>query len=113
LVEQVKHLDPALVEIVPIWSMAPVVDAFQAMRGVGFVASVIFVAEAISSGLIISPKMKKTHRAVAESRPSPGLQCSCRGCWRDDWSFPVISEKCRQLPQRGAPFLVHGYKAAV
>jgi hypothetical protein len=25
----------------------------------------------------------------------------------------LISEKCRQLPQGGAPFLVHGYKAAV
>jgi transposase len=41
--EQVKRLEAALVEIVPTWSMAPVVDAFQAMRGVGFVATVIFV----------------------------------------------------------------------
>jgi hypothetical protein len=41
--EQVKRLEAALVEIVPTWSMAPVVDAFQAMRGVGFVAAVIFV----------------------------------------------------------------------
>jgi transposase len=39
----VKPLEAALVEIVPTWSMAPVVDAFQAMRGVGFVAAVIFV----------------------------------------------------------------------
>ena len=43
--EQVKRLEAALVEIVPTWSMAPVVDAFQAMRGVGFVAAVICVAE--------------------------------------------------------------------
>ena len=34
-----------MVEIVPTWSMAPVVDAFQAMRGVGFVAAVVCVAE--------------------------------------------------------------------
>ena len=34
-----------MVEIVPTWSMAPVVGAFQAMRVVGFVAAVIFVAE--------------------------------------------------------------------
>jgi transposase len=43
--EQVKRLEAALVEIVPTWSMAPVVDAFRAMRGVGFVAAVICVAE--------------------------------------------------------------------
>ena len=40
-----KRLEAALVEIVPTWSMAPVVDAFRAMRGVGFVAAVICVAE--------------------------------------------------------------------
>ena len=40
-----KRLEAALVKIVPTWSMAPVVDAFQAMRGVGFVAAVICVAE--------------------------------------------------------------------
>ena len=43
--EQVKRLEAALVEIVPTWSMAPVVDAFRAMRAVGFVAAVICVAE--------------------------------------------------------------------
>jgi hypothetical protein len=43
--EQVKRLEAASVEIVPTWSMAPVVGAFQAMRVVGFVAAVIFVAE--------------------------------------------------------------------
>ena len=55
-----KHLDPALVEIVPIWSMAPVVDAFQAMRGVGFVTAVIFVTELGDlRRLTISPKDEK------------------------------------------------------
>jgi transposase len=43
--EQVKRLEAALVEIVPTWSIAPVVGAFQAMRGFGFVAAVIFVDE--------------------------------------------------------------------
>jgi len=58
--EQVKRLEAALVEIVPTWSMAPVVDAFQAMRGVGFVAAVIFVAELGDfRRLTISPKDEK------------------------------------------------------
>jgi transposase len=58
--EQVKRLEAALDEIVPTWSMAPVVDAFQAMRGVGFVAAVIFVAELGDlRRLTISPKDEK------------------------------------------------------
>jgi hypothetical protein len=58
--EQVKRLEAALVEIVPTWSMAPVVDAFQAMRGVGFVTAVIFVTELGDlRRLTISPKDEK------------------------------------------------------
>ena len=94
--------------------MARVVDAFQAMRGVGFVAAVIFVAELGDfRRLTISPKDEK-HTGRLRNRDHLRAFSACAGgCWRDDWSFPLISEKCRQLPQRGAPFLVHGYKAAV
>jgi transposase len=38
-------LDRHLAETVPGWSMAPVVEAYQAMRGVSFLAAVTFVAE--------------------------------------------------------------------
>ena len=34
-----------LAAIVPSWSMAPVVTAYQAMRGVSFIVAVTFVAE--------------------------------------------------------------------
>jgi hypothetical protein len=85
------------------------------MRGAGFVAAVIFVAELGDLGQFDHLTKDEKHTGpVAESRPSPGLQCSRRGwCWRDDGSFPLISEKCRQQPQGRAPFLVHGYKAAL
>jgi transposase len=42
---RLRRLDEQLVAIVPSWSMAPVVTAYQAMRGVSFIAAVTFVAE--------------------------------------------------------------------
>lgn len=42
---RLRRLEKQLADVVPQWSMAPVVAAFQAMRGVGFLAAVIFVAE--------------------------------------------------------------------
>jgi transposase len=45
-VERIDRLDAALVEIVPAWTMAPVVAALQAMRGVGFLTATAVVAEA-------------------------------------------------------------------
>jgi transposase len=42
---RLQRLDEQLGAIVPSWSMAPVVAAYQAMRGVSFVVAVTFVAE--------------------------------------------------------------------
>lgn len=44
-VTRLRRLDEQVVEAVPSWSMAPVVEAYQAMRGVSFVVAVTFVAE--------------------------------------------------------------------
>jgi transposase len=44
-VARLKRLDEQLVAIVPSWSMAPVVEAYQAMRGVSFMVAVTFAAE--------------------------------------------------------------------
>jgi transposase len=44
--ERIDRLEAALIEIVPGWTMAPVVQAFQAMRGVQFMTAVTIVAEA-------------------------------------------------------------------
>lgn len=43
--ERLHRLDDQLASIVPSWSMAPVVAAYQAMRGVSFLVAVIFAAE--------------------------------------------------------------------
>jgi transposase len=42
---RLQRIDEQLVAIVPGWSMAPVVAAYQAMRGVSFVVAVTFAAE--------------------------------------------------------------------
>ena len=39
------RLDDQLAAIVPTWSMAPVVEAYQAMRGASFLVAVTFAAE--------------------------------------------------------------------
>jgi len=44
-VERLHRLDGQLADIVSTWSMAPVVEAYQAMRGASFLVAVIFAAE--------------------------------------------------------------------
>ena len=44
--DRIDRLEAALAEIVPNWTMAPVVAAFQAMRGVAFSTATTLVAEA-------------------------------------------------------------------
>lgn len=44
-VERQRRLEEQLTSLVPKWSMAPVVAAYQAMRGVSFLVAVTFAAE--------------------------------------------------------------------
>ena len=43
--QKLRRLDKQLAVIVPEWSMAPVVEAYQAMRGASFLVAVTFAAE--------------------------------------------------------------------
>ena len=42
---RVEQLTRQIEELLPQWSMAPVVEALQAMRGVGLIVAVIMAAE--------------------------------------------------------------------
>ncbi len=44
-IARLRRLEEQLVTIVPSWSMAPVVEAYQAMRGASFLVAVTFAAE--------------------------------------------------------------------
>jgi len=43
--QRLRRLEKQLAPIVPEWSMAPVVEAYQAMRGTSFLVAVTFAAE--------------------------------------------------------------------
>ena len=43
--ERIARIERAIAELAPGWSLAPVVEAIQAMRGFGFIAAVSFVSE--------------------------------------------------------------------
>jgi transposase len=43
--QRLRRLEQQLAVIVPSWSMAPMVEAYQAMRGASFLVAVIFAAE--------------------------------------------------------------------
>src|SRR3954462_7075226 len=86
---RLDRLEGQLAEVVPQWSMAPVVEAFQAMRGVGFLAAVIFVAEVgdvrrfespaqLMGYLGLVPSERSTGSGVAVSpKPATGAPAGC------------------------------------
>lgn len=69
---RLDRLEGQLAEVVPQWSMAPVVEAFQAMRGVGFLAAVIFVAEVGDVRRFESPSQLMGYLGLVPSERSTG-----------------------------------------
>lgn len=71
-VERIDRLDAALAEIVPAWTMAPVVAAFQAMRGVGFLTAAAVVAEAGDLRRFEHPRQLMAFLGLVPSERSTG-----------------------------------------
>jgi transposase len=71
-VERIDRLDAALVEIVPGWTMAPVVAAFQAMRGVGFLTATAVIAEAGDLRRFEHPRQLMAFLGLVPSERSTG-----------------------------------------
>ena len=69
---RLDRLEGQLADVVPQWSMAPVVEAFQAMRGVGFLAAVIFVAEVGDVRRFESPAQLMGYLGLVPSERSTG-----------------------------------------
>lgn len=70
--ERIDRLDAALLEIVPSWTMAPVVAAFQALRGVGFLTATILVAEAGDLRRFDHPRQLMAFLGLVPSEHSTG-----------------------------------------
>jgi transposase len=69
---RLERLDRQLVELVPTWSMAPVVAACQAMRGVSFLVAVTFVAEIGDVRRFESPRQLMAFLGLVPSERSTG-----------------------------------------
>jgi transposase len=70
--ERIERLEAALIETVPAWTMAPVVAAFQAMRGVQFVTAATMVAEAGDIRRFEHPRQLMAFLGLVPSERSTG-----------------------------------------
>ena len=70
--ERINRLDAMLLEIVPVWTMAPVVSAFQALRGVGFLTAATLVAEAGDLRRFDHPRQLMAFLGLVPSERSTG-----------------------------------------
>jgi len=70
--ERRGRLEAALAEMVPTWSMVPVVEAFQAMRGVNFLAAVTGVAEIGDLRRFDTPAQLRSFLGLVPSERSTG-----------------------------------------
>jgi transposase len=69
---RLQGLDRQLAAIVPDWSMAPVVAAYQAMRGVSFLVAVTFVAEIGDVRRFDNPRQLMSFLGLVPSERSTG-----------------------------------------
>lgn len=69
---RLRRLDQQVAEIVPSWSMAPVVEAYQAMRGVSFGVAVTFVAEIGDLRRFDNPRQLMAFLGLVPSERSTG-----------------------------------------
>ncbi|HVI05385.1 MAG TPA: IS110 family transposase [Sphingomicrobium sp.] len=69
---RLERLTKQIAEVVPMWSMAPVVLAYQAMRGVAFVTAVTFVAEIGDIRRFENPRQLMAYLGLVPSESSTG-----------------------------------------
>ena len=69
---RLERLTQQVAELVPRWSMAPVVAAYQALRGVAFLTAVTFVAEVGDVRRFDSPRQLMAYLGLVPSERSTG-----------------------------------------
>ncbi len=69
---RVARLTRQIEDLAPSWSMAPVVEAVQAMRGVGFIVAVTVVAEVGDFGRFDNPRQLMAYLGLVPSERSSG-----------------------------------------
>ena len=69
---RLARLEAQIAELLPQWSMAPVVEAIQAMRGVGFIVAVTVAAETGDLRRFDSPRQLMSYLGLVPSEHSSG-----------------------------------------
>ena len=69
---RLDRLDAQLIELVPTWSMAPVIAAYQALRGVSFLVAVTFVSEVGDVRRFDNPRQLMAFLGLVPSERSTG-----------------------------------------
>ncbi|RJL07703.1 IS110 family transposase [Paracoccus siganidrum] len=69
---RVERLTGQIADLLPTWSLAPVVDAVQAMRGVGFIVAVTVVAEVGDFQRFDNPRQLMAYLGLTPSEHSSG-----------------------------------------
>ena len=116
-VTRLRRLDQQVAEIVPSWSMAPVVEAYQAMRGVSFGVAVTFVAEIGDLRRFDNPRQLMAFLGLVPSERSTGdrvrrasltlagnkraRRVLIEGAW--SYRYPARSAKLCRSGSRGCP----------
>ncbi len=70
--ERVQRLEAAIEEFVPTWSLAPVVRALQALRGIDLIVAVTFVTEIGDLNRFESPRQLMGYLGLVPSERSTG-----------------------------------------
>jgi len=70
--ERQERLDAQLAKLVPSWSMAPVVAAYQALRGVAFIVAVTFASEVGDVRRFDNPRQLMAFLGLVPSERSTG-----------------------------------------
>jgi transposase len=112
--DRLQQLDEQLRGIVPTWSMAPAVAAYQAMRGVSFLVAVIFAAEIgdvrrfdnprqVMSFLGLVPSERSTGDSVRRSGLTlTGNQRARRALVEAAWTYRYQARVSEKLQRRSA-----------
>ena len=69
---RLERLEQQIAELVTSWSMAPVIEAYQAMRGVAFLTAVTFVAEIGDVRRFDTPRQLMAYLGLVPSERSTG-----------------------------------------
>jgi transposase len=117
---RLKRLTQQVAEVVTSWSMAPVIEAYQAMRGVAFLTAVTFVAEIGDVRRFETPRQLMAYLGLVPSERSTGdsirrgsitkagnpraRRVLIEGAWT--YRYPARLSRPLQVRQEGLPAVV-------